>query len=57
MATTHITDVTLRDAHQCLIATRLRTEDMLPVCKKWMRSVFGPWKSGAARLLMPVCVF
>ncbi|WP_019590234.1 MULTISPECIES: sodium-extruding oxaloacetate decarboxylase subunit alpha [unclassified Thioalkalivibrio] len=25
-----LTDVTLRDGHQCLIATRLRTEDMLP---------------------------
>lgn len=24
----HITDVILRDAHQSLIATRLRTEDM-----------------------------
>ncbi|KTC98281.1 sodium-extruding oxaloacetate decarboxylase subunit alpha [Legionella erythra] len=47
MATTHITDVTLRDAHQCLIATRLRTEDMLPVCKKmdevgfWAMEVWG----------------
>lgn len=29
----HITDVILRDAHQSLIATRLRTEDMLPVCE------------------------
>ncbi|WP_298139386.1 sodium-extruding oxaloacetate decarboxylase subunit alpha [Acidiferrobacter sp.] len=27
-----ITDVTLRDAHQSLIATRMRTEDMLPAC-------------------------
>lgn len=47
MATTHITDVTLRDAHQCLIATRLRTEDMLPVCRKmdevgfWAMEVWG----------------
>jgi pyruvate carboxylase subunit B len=29
-----ITDVILRDAHQSLIATRMRTEDMLPVCDK-----------------------
>jgi len=29
-----ITDVVLRDAHQSLIATRLRLEDMLPVCDK-----------------------
>lgn len=28
----HITDTVLRDAHQSLIATRLRTEDMLPIC-------------------------
>ena len=26
-----ITDTTLRDAHQSLLATRLRTEDMLPL--------------------------
>jgi len=29
-----ITDTILRDAHQCLIATRMRTEDMLPICDK-----------------------
>ncbi|WP_458524604.1 sodium-extruding oxaloacetate decarboxylase subunit alpha [Onishia taeanensis] len=28
----NISDVVLRDGHQSLIATRLRTEDMLPVC-------------------------
>ena len=27
-----LTDVILRDAHQSLIATRMRTEDMLPIC-------------------------
>ncbi|WP_232220391.1 hypothetical protein [Legionella tunisiensis] len=54
---THITDVTLRDAHQCLIATRMRTEDMLPICKKmdqvgfWAMEVWGEPRS------MPVCVF
>lgn len=42
-----ITDVTLRDAHQCLIATRLKTEDMLPICEKldkvgfWALEVWG----------------
>ena len=30
----HLTDVILRDAHQSLIATRMRTEDMLPICSK-----------------------
>jgi oxaloacetate decarboxylase alpha subunit len=29
-----ITEVVLRDAHQSLLATRLRTEDMLPICEK-----------------------
>ena len=30
----HITELVLRDGHQCMIATRLRTEDMLPICSK-----------------------
>jgi len=29
-----ITETVFRDAHQCLLATRLRTEDMLPICEK-----------------------
>jgi oxaloacetate decarboxylase alpha subunit len=29
-----ITDTTLRDAHQSLMATRMRTEDMLPIAEK-----------------------
>ncbi|BBA33384.1 oxaloacetate decarboxylase [Methylocaldum marinum] len=29
-----ITDVVLRDAHQSLLATRFRLEDMLPICDK-----------------------
>lgn len=47
MTKVHITDVTLRDAHQCLIATRLRTEDMLPICQQldsigfWALEVWG----------------
>ncbi|WP_027857773.1 sodium-extruding oxaloacetate decarboxylase subunit alpha [Marinobacterium jannaschii] len=42
-----ITDVILRDAHQSLIATRMRTEDMLPICDKldqvgyWSLEVWG----------------
>jgi len=34
MSKVKITDTILRDAHQCLIATRMRTEDMLPACEK-----------------------
>ena len=47
MSKTYLTDVTLRDAHQCLIATRFRTEDMLPICEKmdkigfWAMEVWG----------------
>ncbi len=34
MSKTYITELVLRDGHQCMIATRLRTEDMLPICSK-----------------------
>ncbi|WP_431687269.1 sodium-extruding oxaloacetate decarboxylase subunit alpha [Hahella sp. NBU794] len=43
----NITDVILRDGHQSLIATRMRTEDMLPVAEKldkagyWSLEVWG----------------
>ncbi|NOR69424.1 MAG: sodium-extruding oxaloacetate decarboxylase subunit alpha [Methylomarinum sp.] len=37
----YFTDVALRDGHQSLIATRLRTEDMLPICDKLDRA--GYW--------------
>ncbi|GAB6390317.1 sodium-extruding oxaloacetate decarboxylase subunit alpha [Stutzerimonas marianensis] len=42
-----VTDTILRDAHQSLIATRMRTEDMLPICEKldrvgyWSLEVWG----------------
>ncbi|MDH5436074.1 MAG: sodium-extruding oxaloacetate decarboxylase subunit alpha [Gammaproteobacteria bacterium] len=47
MAKINITDTILRDAHQSLIATRMRTEDMLPICPKldkvgyWSLEVWG----------------
>lgn len=34
MAKVHITELVLRDGHQSMIATRMRTEDMLPICKQ-----------------------
>jgi pyruvate carboxylase subunit B len=37
----YFTDVALRDSHQSLIATRMRTEDMLPICDKLDRA--GYW--------------
>jgi pyruvate carboxylase subunit B len=36
----YFTDVVLRDGHQSLIATRMRTEDMLPICNKLDRAGF-----------------
>lgn len=42
-----ITETVLRDAHQSLLATRMRTEDMLPICEKldqvgyWSLEVWG----------------
>ena len=47
MPRVHITDTVLRDAHQSLLATRMRTEDMLPVCDQldgigyWSLEVWG----------------
>jgi len=43
----NVTDTILRDAHQSLIATRMRTDDMLPICDKldkvgfWSLEVWG----------------
>ncbi len=34
MSKIHITELVLRDGHQSMIATRLRTDDMLPICSK-----------------------
>lgn len=34
MSKIHITELVLRDGHQSLIATRMRTEDMLPICSQ-----------------------
>lgn len=34
MSKIQITDTVLRDAHQSLLATRMRTDDMLPICEK-----------------------
>lgn len=34
MAKVYVSELVLRDGHQSLIATRLRTEDMLPICSK-----------------------
>jgi pyruvate carboxylase subunit B len=41
MSKVYVTDVILRDAHQSLIATRMRTDDMLPACA--MLDDIGYW--------------
>lgn len=47
MDSVQITDTVLRDGHQSLIATRMRTEDMLPICAEldaigyWSLEVWG----------------
>ena len=47
MAKIRVTETVLRDGHQSLIATRMRTEDMLPICEKldnigfWSLEVWG----------------
>lgn len=40
MPRVHITETILRDAHQSLIATRMRTDDMLPICAKLDKAGF-----------------
>ncbi len=43
----HLTDVTLRDGHQSLLATRMRTEDLIPAAEQmdkvgfWSMEVWG----------------
>ncbi|MCU7798831.1 MAG: sodium-extruding oxaloacetate decarboxylase subunit alpha [gamma proteobacterium symbiont of Lucinoma myriamae] len=47
MAKIRVTETVLRDGHQSLIATRMRTDDMLPICKSlddigfWSLEVWG----------------
>lgn len=47
MTKVRVTETVLRDGHQCLIATRMRTEDMLPICDRldrigfWSLEVWG----------------
>ena len=50
----HITELVLRDGHQCQIATRLRTEDMLPICPQLDALGFGQLRHGGVLHLMLV---
>ncbi len=44
-----VTETALRDAHQSLIATRMTTEEMLPVLDKLDKSVITHSNAGAAQ--------
>ena len=52
-----VTEVILRDAHQSLIATRMRTEDMLPICEQLDAVGSGHLKSGVAPHSTPASGF
>jgi pyruvate/oxaloacetate carboxyltransferase len=52
-----IQDNTFRDGHQSLLATRMRTEDMLPIAERMIRSASGQWRYGVEPLLTPCTVF
>ena len=55
MAKILISELVLRDGHQSVIATRMRTEDMLPICPKL--DDIGLWSLEAweARPSTPAC--
>ncbi len=53
--TIHLADETLRDGQQCLWATRMRTEHMLPIAERWTGPdwlVSKPWPRSS---LMRAC--
>ena len=43
-----IVETVLRDAHQSLLATRMSTDQMLPIVDRWIRSATMQWNAGAA---------
>ena len=43
-----ITETVLRDAHQSLLATRMTTEQMLPIVDKMDKVGYTLWSAGAA---------
>lgn len=51
-----ITDVVLRDAHQSILATRVRLEDMLPIAPKLDQVGFWSVESWGARPSMRASV-
>ena len=50
-----ITDTTLRDGHQSLLATRMKTEDMLPIARKMDRIGFHSLEVWGGATLILAC--
>ena len=50
-----VTELVLRDAHQSLLATRMRTEDMLPVCEEIDNVGYWSVECWGGRPLTRVC--
>ena len=57
MGKLQITDTVLRDAHQSLLATRMRTKDMLPIAGKLDHIGYWSLRFGAGRPSIPVSGF
>lgn len=51
-----VTETALRDAHQSLIATRMTTEEMLPILDKLDKSVIIHLSAGAVQHMTLVFV-
>ena len=53
MAKVRITETVLRDAHQSLIATRMKTDEMLPIIEKLDKVGTTPeaWESNLRRII------
>lgn len=50
MAKIGITETVLRDAHQSLIATRMRTDEFEDILEKWIKSATTHLNVGAVQL-------
>ena len=56
-----ITELVLRDAHQSILATRMRIDDMLPIAEKldqvgfWSLESWGGATFDACKIVRPSC--
>ena len=57
MSNLKITETVLRDGHQSLIATRMRTEDMLPVLEEMDQIGYHAFEMWGEQHLTVVSVF